>query len=341
LRHALQGTKSGGGEQRFLPRRDLNLRDAGGIYGPIAAAGGAMEIDPIMMRILLFLATNAAVLVLISIVFQVLGLEGILAENGVDLNLQALLVMSAVIGFGGSFISLAMSKFMAKRAMGVQVIEQPRNRTEQWLVETVRRQAAEAGIGMPEVGIFQAPEPNAFATGARRDHALVAVSTGLLQSMGADEVEAVLGHEVSHVANGDMVTMGLLQGVVNTFVIFLSRVIGHTVDRVVFKTERGYGPAYYITSIVAQIFLSIIASTIVMWFSRRREFRADAGGADLAGRQKMISALRALQRQAEPEDLPGEFAAFGISGGFGSGLKKLFLSHPPLAERIAALEERV
>jgi heat shock protein HtpX len=293
-----------------------------------------------MMRIMLFLATNAAVLVLISIVFQVLGLEGILAENGVDLNLQALLVMSAVIGFGGSFISLAMSKFMAKRAMGVQLIEQPRNQTEQWLLDTVRRQAGEAGIGMPDVGIFHAPEPNAFATGARRDSALVAVSTGLLQSMGAEEVEAVLAHEVSHVANGDMITMGLLQGVVNTFVIFLSRVIGHTVDRVVFKTERGYGPAYFITSIVAQIFLSIIASTIVMWFSRRREFRADAGGADLAGRHKMISALKALQRQSEPQDLPGEFAAFGISGGMGDGFKRLFMSHPPLQERIAALEER-
>jgi len=293
------------------------------------------------MRILLFLATNAAVLVLISVVFQVLGLEGVLAENGVDLNLQALLVLSAVIGFGGSFISLALSKFMAKRAMGVQIIEQPRNQTETWLLETVRRQAGEAGIGMPDVGIFQAPEPNAFATGMRRNHALVAVSTGLLQAMGADEVEAVLGHEVSHVANGDMVTMGLLQGVVNTFVIFLSRVIGHTVDRVVFKTERGYGPAYFVTSIVAQIFLSIIASTIVMWFSRRREFRADAGGANLASRQKMIGALQALQRRAEPEDLPGEFAAFGINGAIGDGLKRLFMSHPPLKERIAALEEQV
>ena len=294
-----------------------------------------------MMRILLFLATNAAVLVLISIVFQVLGLEGILAENGVDLNLQALLVMSAVIGFGGSFISLALSKFMAKRSMGVQLIEQPRNRTEQWLVSTVQRQAEEAGIGMPQVGVFNAPDPNAFATGMSRNNALVAVSTGLLQNMSSDEVEAVLGHEVSHVANGDMITMGLLQGVVNTFVIFLSRVIGHTVDRVVFKTERGYGPAYFITSIVAQIFLSIIASTIVMWFSRRREFRADEGGADLASRQKMIGALRALQRNSQPQDLPGEFAAFGISGGLAKGLGKLFMSHPPLEERIAALEEKV
>lgn len=290
-----------------------------------------------MMRILLFLATNAAVLVLISVVFQVLGIEGILAENGVDLNLQALLLMSAVIGFGGSFISLAMSKFMAKRSMGVQIIERPGNSTEQWLMETVRRQAQQAGIGMPEVGIFQSPDPNAFATGMRRNDALVAVSSGLLQSMNADEVEAVLGHEISHVSNGDMITMGLLQGVVNTFVIFLSRVIGHVVDRVVFKTERGYGPAYFITSIVAQIFLSMLASMIVMWFSRHREFRADSGGASLAGRGKMIGALQALQRVHEPADLPGEFAAFGISGGLGAGVKKLFMSHPPLEERIAAL----
>ena len=294
-----------------------------------------------MMRILLFLATNAAVLVLISIVFQVLGIESILAENQVDLNLQALLVLSAVIGFGGSFISLALSKFMAKRSMGVQVIEQPRNQTEQWLLSTVQRQADEAGIGMPEVGIFNSPQPNAFATGMKRNSALVAVSTGLLQNMDAGEVEAVLGHEVAHVANGDMVTMTLLQGVVNTFVIFLSRVVGHVVDRVVFKTERGYGPAYYITSILAQIVLGILASTIVMWFSRRREFRADEGGADLAGRQKMIGALRALQRTSQPQDLPGEFAAFGISGGFGGGLRKLFRRHPPLEERIAALEQRV
>jgi heat shock protein HtpX len=294
-----------------------------------------------MTRIFLFLATNAAVLVLISVVFQVLGIEGILAENGVDLNLQALLVMSAVIGFGGSFISLAMSKFMAKRSMGVQIIEQPSNNTEQWLVDTVRRQAQQAGIGMPEVGVFNAPEPNAFATGMRRNSALVAVSTGLLQNMNADEVEAVLGHEISHVSNGDMVTLGLIQGVVNTFVIFLSRVIGHVVDRVVFKTERGYGPAYFITSIVAQIFLSILASMIVMWFSRRREFRADAGGAALAGRGKMISALQALQRAHEPRDLPGEFAAFGIAGGLGAGVKRLFMTHPPLEERIAALQSSI
>lgn len=291
-----------------------------------------------MMRILLFLATNAAILVVVSLVFQLLGIEGTLAQNGVDLNLQALLVMSAVIGFTGSFISLLMSKFMAKRSMGVQILEQPSNDTERWLVRTVQRQAEQAGIGMPEVGIFNSPDPNAFATGWNRNSALVAVSTGLLQNMGQDEVEAVLGHEVSHVANGDMVTMGLVQGVVNTFVIFFSRVIGHIVDRVVFKTQRGYGPAYYITSIVAQVFLSILASIIVMWFSRYREFRADEGGAALAGRQKMVSALRALQRAHEPADLPGEMAAFGISGSKASGFKELFLSHPPLEKRIAALE---
>jgi heat shock protein HtpX len=205
----------------------------------------------------------------------------------------------------------------------------------------VSRQAQEAGISMPEVGVFQSPEPNAFATGMRRNSALVAVSTGLLQSMKPEEVEAVLGHEISHVANGDMVTMTLLQGVVNTFVVFLSRVIGHVVDRVVFKTERGYGPAYYITSIVAQIFLSILASMIVMWFSRQREFRADAGGADLAGKTKMIGALQALQRAHEPKDLPGAFASFGISGGMASGVKRLFMSHPPLEERIQALQDRI
>jgi len=293
-----------------------------------------------MMRIFLFLATNAAVLVLVSVVFQLFGFEGILAKNGVDLNLQALLVMSAVIGFGGSFISLAMSKFIAKRSMGVQVIEKPRNASEQWLVETVRHHAEQAGIGMPEVGVFQSQEPNAFATGMNRNAALVAVSTGLLQNMQREEVEAVLGHEVSHVANGDMVTMGLLQGVVNTFVVFLSRVIGHVVDRVVFKTERGYGPAYFITSIVAQIFLSILASMIVMWFSRRREFRADAGGASLAGRNSMIGALQALRRRHEGADLPGTLAAFGISGGMATGMKRLFMSHPPLEERIAALQSR-
>jgi heat shock protein HtpX len=291
-----------------------------------------------MMRIVLFLATNAAILVLISVVFKVLGIDGVLQQNGVDLDLQALLVMSAVIGFGGSFISLAMSKFIAKRSMGVRVIEQPANRTEQWLFDTMRQQAEQAGIGMPEVGIFDSPEPNAFATGMRRNAALVAVSSGLLQHMSQDEVEAVLGHEVAHVANGDMVTMGLMQGVVNTFVVFLSRVIGHVIDRVVFRTERGYGPGYFIVTIIAQVLLSILASILVMWFSRYREFRADQGGARLAGREKMVSALRALQRVSEPHDLPGEMKSFGISGSQAGGFKRLFMSHPPLAERIAALE---
>lgn len=289
-----------------------------------------------MLRIGLFLATNVAIMVLISIIFQVLGLEGILAENGVDLNLQALLVLSAVIGFGGSIISLLMSKWLAKKTMGVQIIETPSNEAESWLVGTVQRQAQQAGIGMPEVGIFDSPSPNAFATGANKNSALVAVSTGLLQSMNRGEVEAVLGHEVSHVANGDMVTMTLIQGVVNTFVVFFSRIVGHFIDRVVFKTERGYGPGYYIGSIVAQIVFSLLANIIVAWFSRRREFRADSGGADLSSNRQMADALRALQRVHEPQPLPNEMAAFGING----GLKSLFSTHPPLEERIAALEGR-
>ncbi|MGZ8180413.1 MAG: protease HtpX [Methylobacter sp.] len=288
-----------------------------------------------MMRIFLFLATNAAILVVVSIVFNVLGLSSTLDAQGIDLNLNALLVMSAIIGMTGSVISLAMSKWSAKNAMGVHVIERPQNQTEQWLIDIVARQARQAGIGMPEVGIFQTPESNAFATGMSRDNALVAVSTGLLQNMNADEVEAVVGHEISHVANGDMVTMALMQGVVNTFVYFFATVIGHVVDRVVFKTERGYGPAYYITQMAAQIVLGILASMLVMWFSRYREFKADAGGANLAGREKMIGALRALQRGHEAEDLPGQLAAFGINGG---GVSKLFMSHPPLEERIAALQ---
>jgi len=287
-----------------------------------------------MLRILLFLGTNIAVLLVVGVVFQLLGLESTLAANGVDLNLTALLVFSAVVGFTGSLISLFMSKTMAKRGMGVQVIDQPRNAHEQWLVSTVQRQAQQAGIGMPEVGVFQSPEPNAFATGANRNNALVAVSTGLLEQMSRDEVEAVLGHEVSHVANGDMITLTLIQGVVNTFVIFLSRVVGHVVDRVVFRTERGYGPAYFITSMIGQMLFSVLATMIVMWFSRRREFRADSGSASLAGRGKMIAALRRLQAAHEPQGLPQEFAAFGISG----HMRSLFSSHPPLEQRIAALE---
>jgi heat shock protein HtpX len=288
-----------------------------------------------MMRIFLFIATNAAILVVVSIIFNVLGLSSALDAQGIDLNLNALLFMSAIIGMTGSVISLAMSKWSAKRAMGVYVIEHPQNQTEQWLINIVSRQARQAGIDMPEVGIFQTPDANAFATGMSRNSSLVAVSTGLLQSMSPDEVEAVVGHEISHVANGDMVTMALMQGVVNTFVYFFATVIGHVVDRVVFKTERGYGPAYYITQMVAQIVLGILASMLVMWFSRYREFKADAGGANLAGREKMIGALRALQRGHEAEDLPGQLAAFGINGG---GMSKLFMSHPPLEERIAALQ---
>ena len=292
-----------------------------------------------MMRILLFLGTNVAVLVVISIVFNLLGINGLLAANNVDLNLGALLVFAAVIGFSGSLISLFISKWMAKRSMGVQIIEQPSTPFEHWLLDLVRRQSEQAGIRMPEVGIFDQPDPNAFATGWNKNDALVAVSTGLLQHMSKDEVEAVVGHEISHVANGDMVTLALIQGVVNTFVVFLARVIGHTVDRVVFKNEEGYSIGYFVVSIVAEILLSILASMIVMWFSRFREYRADSGGAGLAGREKMISALRALQRVHEPRDLPaGEFAAFGISGKIAQGVKALFASHPPLEQRIAALQ---
>lgn len=290
-----------------------------------------------MMRILLFLATNIAIMIVISIVFSILGLSGTLDAQGVGLNLNALLVMSAVIGMTGSFISLVMSKWSAKRAMGVQVIEQPQDQTERWLIEVVTRQAQRVGIDMPEVGIFNTSEPNAFATGMSRNSALVAVSSGLLQTMNADEVEAVIGHEMSHVANGDMVTMALMQGVLNTFVYFFATIIGHVVDRTVFKTEEGRGPAYYIVQMVAQIVLGILASMLVMWFSRYREFRADAGGANLAGREKMISALRALQRSHEAPQLPGSLAAFGINGG---GAMRLFMSHPPLEERIAALQNQ-
>ena len=294
-----------------------------------------------MKRILLFLATNLAVVVLLGIVLRLIGFEGILDAQGVDLNLGALLIFAALVGFIGSFVSLALSKWSAKRMMGVRVITQPANSTEHWLVNTVRQQAQVAGIGMPEVGIFDSPEPNAFATGARRDAALVAVSTGLLNSMSQQEAQAVLAHEVSHVAHGDMVTLTLIQGVVNTFVIFLSRVVGHTVDRVIFKNEEGHGPAFWITTIVADIVFGLFASMIVMYFSRQREFRADAGGATLAGRQAMIGALERLQ-QRHSGALPDKMAAFGIAGGpKPGGLKRLFMSHPPLDERIAALRNSV
>ncbi len=289
-----------------------------------------------MKRIFLFLVTNIAVMVVIGLIFNLLGLHSSLAANGVDLDLKKLLLMSAIIGSSGSVISLMMSKWSAKRAMGVHVIESPQNHTEQWLVDIVARQAQHAGIAMPEVGIFEAAEPNAFATGASRNSALVAVSTGLLHQMSADEVEAVVGHEISHVANGDMITMALMQGVVNTFVYFFASIIGYVVDKVILKNEeQGYGMAYYITQMAAQVVLGILASMLTMWFSRYREFRADAGGANLAGREKMIGALRALQRAHEPEALPGQLAAFGINGG---GAMKLFMTHPPLEERIAALQ---
>jgi heat shock protein HtpX len=287
-----------------------------------------------MKRIALFLATNLAIIFILSIVVSMLGLEPMLADGG--LNLPSLLLFCAIFGMGGSFISLAMSKWSAKRMVGAQVIETPANSTEFWLVETVRRQATAAGIGMPEVAIYDAPDVNAFATGMSRNSALVAVSSGLLQAMSRDEAEAVLAHEVSHVANGDMVTLALIQGVVNTFVMFFSRVIGHVIDRVVFKNERGHGPAYFVTLIVAQMVLGVLASIIVMWFSRQREFRADAGAASLEGKQKMIAALQRLQ-QAHSAPLPEQMAAQGISGGVGDGLKRLFMTHPPLEERIAAL----
>ncbi|MDO6693029.1 protease HtpX [Aliiglaciecola sp. 3_MG-2023] len=287
-----------------------------------------------MLRIFLFLGTNIAIIALLSLTFSLFGFQGLLAENGVDLDLTALMIYSGVIGFSGAFISLFLSKFMAKRSMGVHVIEQPSDTTQRWLVDTVRRQAEMAGIGMPEVGLFNSPSPNAFATGWNRNNALVAVSTGLLAQMSKNEVEAVLAHEVSHVANGDMVTMTLIQGVVNTFVVFLSRVIGHIVDRVVFKVERGHGPAFWIVSIIAEIILGFLAMTLVMWFSRYREFRADEGGAKLAGKANMIAALGKLKSFQGTPDMPDEMAAFAINAG---KIQKLFASHPPLEKRIENL----
>jgi len=293
-----------------------------------------------MKRIALFLATNLAIIIVLSITLRLLGVERILDEQGVGLDLNSLLIFAAVFGFGGSFISLAISKWTAKRFTGARVIEQPANTTEQWLLDTVARLARQVGIGMPEVAIYEGHEVNAFATGMSRNNALVAVSRGLLVNMSQDEAEAVLAHEVSHVANGDMVTLALIQGVVNTFVIFLSRVIGHTVDRVVFKNERGHGPAFWITTIVAEMVLGILASIIVLWFSRQREFRADAGAAQLTGREKMIAALQRLRMNAGEAELPDQLAAFGINGGLRQGLGRLFMSHPPLEERIEALRAR-
>lgn len=288
-----------------------------------------------MKRIVLFLATNMAIVLVLSVTMRLLGVEPYLNANG--LNLQSLLIFAAVMGFGGAFISLAISKWTAKMSVGAQVITDPRTPEELWLVQTVARQAQAAGIKMPEVAIFDSPEVNAFATGMTKNSSLVAVSTGLLRGMTREEAEAVLGHEVAHAANGDMVTMALIQGVVNTFVMFLSRVIGHTVDRVVFKNENGHGPAFFVTMIVAELVLGLLASIIVMWFSRQREFRADHGGASLAGRKNMIAALERLD-SLHPAPLPEKMAAFGIAGGGASGIKRLFMTHPPLAERIAALK---
>jgi heat shock protein HtpX len=285
-------------------------------------------------RIFLLIATNIAVLLVLSVVARLLGIDQILDQRG-GINFQALLAFCAVFGFGGALISLLISKWVAKRTTGARVITQPRDATEAWLVETVQRLARQAGIGMPEVAVYDSPDMNAFATGARRDSALVAVSTGLLQRMSRPEVEAVLGHEITHVANGDMVTLTLIQGVVNTFVLFLSRVIGYVVDKAVFRSERDHGPGFFLTSLVAQVLLGILASMIVAWFSRQREFRADAGGARLAGRDGMIAALERLKTVSQPAALPDSMKAFGISGG--GGISRLFMSHPPLDERIAAL----
>lgn len=291
-----------------------------------------------MKRIILFILTNMAVLLVINITLRLLGVDRVLDESGA-INFNSLLIMSVVIGFSGSIISLLMSKWSAKRMVGAQVITNPIDPTERWLVDTVTRQAKAAGIGMPEVAIYDAPDVNAFATGWNRNNALVAVSTGLLHSMSRDEAEAVLAHEVSHVANGDMVTLALIQGVVNTFVIFFAKLFGILVDRVLLKNDGRNGPGIgaFVAEIIAQLVLGVLASIIVMWFSRQREFRADAGAATLAGRNKMIAALERLKASHEPAVLPEKMAAFGISGG--GGMSRLFMTHPPLEERIAALRE--
>jgi heat shock protein HtpX len=290
-----------------------------------------------MKRILLFILTNIAIMVVLSITLRLLGVDSILAENGSDLNIQSLVILSGVIGFGGSFISLLMSKWMAKRMTGAVVITHPRSNIEKWLISTVEKQAQIVGVKMPEVAIFPSSAMNAFATGATKNKALMAVSQGLLDKMAQGEIEAVVGHEMSHIANGDMVTLTLIQGVVNTFVVFLSRVVGHFVDRVILKNDRGHGIGYFVSVMVAQVVFSILASTIVMYFSRKREFIADTGGADLAGHQNMINALKRLG-QVEPEALPEQMAAFGINDK--GGIMALFSSHPPIADRIIALEER-
>ena len=290
-----------------------------------------------MKRILLFILTNVAIMVVLSITLRLLGVDSILAENGSDLNIQALVILSGVIGFGGSFISLLLSKWMAKRMTGAVVITNPRTNIEKWLITTVEKQAKIVGVKMPEVAIFPSSAMNAFATGASKNKSLVAVSQGLLDKMSQGEIEAVVGHEMSHVANGDMVTLTLIQGVVNTFVVFLSRIVGHVVDRVILKNNQGHGIGYFVTVMISQVVLSILASTIVMYFSRKREFIADTGGADLAGHQNMINALKRLG-QVEPEALPEQMAAFGINDK--GGIMALFSSHPPIEARIVALEKR-
>ena len=287
-------------------------------------------------RVALFLITNLAIVFVLSIVLNLLGVGPMLNQQGLDMT--SLIVFAAVFGFGGSLISLAISKWTAKRLTGARVITTPASETEVWLLEVVRRQALKAGINMPEVAIYDAEDVNAFATGMFRNSALVAVSSGLLRAMDRNEAEAVLAHEVSHVVNGDMITLALIQGVVNTFVIVASRLAGYLVDRVVFKTERGHGPGFFITSLIAQMVFGILASMVVCWFSRQREFRADAGAAALAGRDKMVSALEKLRQTALQPHLPDQMSAFGISGTTGGGLKRLFMTHPPLEERIEALK---
>lgn len=295
-----------------------------------------------MMRIALFLATNLAIIAVASVTLSLLGVDHYMQSNGVDLDLGNLLIFCAVFGMSGSLISLLLSKWMAKKTAGVHIIEQPRNSEEQWLLSTVQELAQKAGIGMPEVGVFPSQSSNAFATGWNRNKALVAVSAGLLQRFPRNEVKAVLAHEIGHVANGDMITLSLIQGVVNTFVMFFARVIGHTVDRAVFKTERGHGIGFYVVTFIAEMVLGILASIIVMWFSRWREYRADHAGASLADRQSMIGALARLRAEQElPNGLPDEMVAFGIRQGTGQKLAELLASHPPLEKRIAALQSAV
>lgn len=289
-----------------------------------------------MLRIALFLGTNFAIIIVLSVSMSIFGVDGVLHDNGVDLNLNSLLFISSVIGFTGSFISLLISKWVAKKSMGVILVTEPKNETERWLVKKLNEISVKANIKPPEFGIFDSQQLNAFATGASKNNSLVALSSGLINHMSKDEIEAVIAHEISHISNGDMVTMTLIQGIINTFVIFFSRIIGHVVDRVVFKVQRGHGPAYYITSIIVQILLSILASIIVMWFSRKREFEADHSAAKLVGANKMISALKTLSNKS-PDALPDQMAAFGISGKKEKSYKSLFSSHPSIESRIESL----